>query len=233
MAQLEEPFAVAVGASVFGVVFAYGCHYLGGRWTWAIAAASLSWPVVLATEFNESGRYDAVFVPAFGSLAAGYALVRWHIEDTRRVGKAREARERAVGPLHVLRRQVSRRTARCRATSGHNYVLGADEQGMAVAVRFARDQGRHHLFLGASGSGKTNALLLTVGRYIEAGFGAVVVEFKGEREIAERRGPRPRGRPFYRFTLSGGARLEPAGPRVEVGAQGQADCRGGVLRAPL
>ena len=33
MAQLQELLGVTVGAGVFGVVFAYGCHYLGGRWT--------------------------------------------------------------------------------------------------------------------------------------------------------------------------------------------------------
>ncbi len=142
MAQ-QELLGVAVGAGVFGVVFAYGCHYLGGRWTWAVAAVTVFWPAVLAADFNASGRYDAVFVPALGSLAAGYALVRWHIEDTRRGGKAREAREKAVGPVHVLRRQVSRRTARRRATTDGGYVLGADERGIPVTMRFASDQGRH------------------------------------------------------------------------------------------
>lgn len=40
MAQLEEAFGVAVGAGLFAVIFA--CPYLGGRWTWAVAAATVS-----------------------------------------------------------------------------------------------------------------------------------------------------------------------------------------------
>lgn len=213
MPRLQEAFGVAVGAGLFAVIFAYGCHYLGGRWTWAVAAATVSWPVLLASDFNASGRYDAVFVPALGSLAAGYALVRWHIEDTRRGGKAREAREHAIGPLEVLGRRVSRHTARRRTTGDDGYVLGVDDRGFPVRVGFSRDQGRHQLFLGASGSGKTNALLLTVCRHIEAGFGAVVVEFKGEHEIGERLRAEAvrRGRPFYYFTLSGGERWNPLG----------------------
>ncbi len=211
MHSIQGLLYVVVGAGVFGVVFAYACHHAGGRWTWAVAAAALSWLLVLAAGFNASGDYDLVYVPALGSLVAGYGLLRWHIEDSRKGGKAREARECAIGPLELVRRAARRRTARRQPITDDGYVLGVDERSFPVAVRFARDQGRHALYLGASGSGKTNALLLAVCRHIEAGFGAVVVEFKGEREIADRLRVEAafRGRAFYRFTLHGGQRWNP------------------------
>ena len=124
MVQLQEAFGVAVGAGLFAVIFAYGCHYLGGRWTWAVAAATVSWPVLFASDFNASGRYDAAFVPALGSLAAGYALVRWHIEDTRRGGRRgrrgsrRSGRSRFCGARRAATPPAGERPAKTATCSG-------------------------------------------------------------------------------------------------------------------
>jgi ABC-type phosphonate transport system ATPase subunit len=52
-------------------------------------------------------------------------------------------------------------------------------------VRFGGTSGRHGLLLGASGSGKSNALLWCVARHIDAGFGAVVIDMKGD-QLLER-----------------------------------------------
>lgn len=55
-----------------------------------------------------------------------------------------------------------------------------------VALRFGGASGRHGLLLGASGSGKTNALLWCLSRHIDAGFGVVVVDMKGDQLLARR-----------------------------------------------
>jgi DNA helicase HerA-like ATPase len=70
-----------------------------------------------------------------------------------------------------------------------SFLLGTDRRGLPVRLGFGAGSGRHGLLLGASGAGKSNALLWTVNRRREAGFGVVVVDMKADPSLASR--PRP------------------------------------------
>jgi conjugal transfer pilus assembly protein TraD len=65
--------------------------------------------------------------------------------------------------------------------------------------------------LGASGSGKSNALLWTVQRHIDDGFGVVVLDMKGDRSLAQalRAKAAQYGQPFHFWSLEGGDRWNP------------------------
>ncbi|HEY6778196.1 MAG TPA: hypothetical protein VI122_16940 [Thermoleophilaceae bacterium] len=91
------------------------------------------------------------------------------------------------------------------------YVLGFDSRRRPVSLRFGGESGRHGLSVGASGSGKSNALLWTVSRHMEAGFGVVVVDMKADRALALRlRAEAERRRqPFHFWSLDGGDRWNP------------------------
>lgn len=80
-----------------------------------------------------------------------------------------------------------------------------------VSLRFGGESGRHGLLLGASGSGKSNALTWCLARHIEAGFGAVVIEMKGDQLLAKRlkREADSSRIDFYKWTLDGGERWNP------------------------
>ncbi len=219
MSVLAGPVGIAFAGAAFGVGLAYACYWTRRRWTWPLLGALASWALIAAVDFNLSWSHEWAVVPALGCLLAAGALLRWDAEDRRKGGSAAERLRSTVGPLDALRRRVQRRVAAPRADA-RTYLLGADRRGLPVRVRFGRQSGRHQLLLGAAGSGKTNALVLTVCRHIQAGFGAICIEFKGEREVGNRLMAEAslHGRPFRRFTLEGGDHWNPLrrGSRSEL-----------------
>ncbi|GAC1320932.1 MAG: hypothetical protein NVSMB25_13950 [Thermoleophilaceae bacterium] len=91
------------------------------------------------------------------------------------------------------------------------YPLGIDRAARRVSIRLGVEGGRHMLVLGASGAGKSNALLWIATRHVLAGFGCVIVDLKGDQEIVERMRyvARCAGREFHQFSLDGGDRWNP------------------------
>lgn len=213
-------FGVLGGAALFGVAYAFACYGLRGSWTWAVPPALTAWTAIALLDASLVGRGAWLYVPALGAPLAGYALLRWSLEDRRRGGKAAQRAKHALGPFALLRRAIVRRAASRAPSSAQAYLLGADTQGFPVRVRFGREAGRHQFLVGASGSGKTNALLLTLSRHIAAGFATVCIDFKGERNVVQtlEHQAAASGRSFYRFTLEGGDRWNPLrrGTRSEL-----------------
>ena len=111
----------------------------------------------------------------------------------------------------MARRRASRELRAGRLVGDGGFLLGTDPKGLLVRVRFGGGAGRHALLLGASGSGKSNALLWTVSLHMEASFGVVVIDMKADQALASRLEAEAvrREQPFYFWSLDGGDRWNP------------------------
>ena len=189
--------AAALGAQ-------YGLTWRNLRWTWALLPGALG---ILATAGLRGIESWSV-----GLAVGGLVTARWTFLLERRAheagGDARRRAREAVGIRDVLGVRLERRS---RLVAEGRYLLGRDRRRRPVALRFGGHSGRHGLLVGASGSGKSNALLWCVARHIEAGFGVVVVDMKGDQLLARllRREANTRRRPFRQWTLDGGDRWNP------------------------
>jgi hypothetical protein len=99
------------------------------------------------------------------------------------------------------------------AVAGASLVLGVDARRRAVAIPLGGRSGSHTLIVGATGSGKTVTETLIVVRAIEAGFGAVIVDPKGDELLREhaRAAATAAGREFLEWTPSGPCAYNPYG----------------------
>jgi conjugal transfer pilus assembly protein TraD len=111
----------------------------------------------------------------------------------------------------LARRRARRELRAGRLVADDGFLLGSDAKGLPVRLRFGGESGRHGLLLGASGSGKSNALVWTVSRHMEAGFGVVVIDMKADPALAARLRVEAerRRQPFYFWSLDGGDRWNP------------------------
>jgi TraM recognition site of TraD and TraG len=202
--EVEE---VVIGA-LLGIVAALGAQYAltwrNLRWTWALVPAAVGLFATAGLGVVESW--------SVGLAVGGVVTARWTFllerRDREAGGDARRRARQAVGIRDAL---GARRAGRAPTVDAGRYLLGFDGRRRPVMVRFGGQSGRHGLFVGASGSGKSNALLWCVARHIEAGFGVVVVDLKGDQLLARRleREANSWRRPFYRWTLDGGGRWNP------------------------
>jgi conjugal transfer pilus assembly protein TraD len=89
--------------------------------------------------------------------------------------------------------------------------IGTDRDRRVVTIPLGRSSGRHSLIVGATGSGKTVTEALIVGRAIERGLGAVILDPKGDTLLREhaREAARLAGRPFHEWTPSGPSTYNP------------------------
>ena len=153
------------------------------HWTWAAGAFAC----VLALR---SAVSELEITLAGATLTAAAAGRRWHREDVDAGADLAAIAARRLRPLDVL---VSAARRGCQSVRPHvcdrsadrqRLALGCDERGRAVCVPFACSaQGAHTLVVGATGSGKTVTQMLMVGRAIERGAGAIVVDPKGDRAL--------------------------------------------------
>jgi len=90
-------------------------------------------------------------------------------------------------------------------------AIGVDSHNRPVTIPLGRTSGSHALIVGATGSGKTVTQALIVGRAIERGLGAVIVDPKGDRLLREHAGEAARvaGRPFIEWTPTGPSAYNP------------------------
>jgi hypothetical protein len=209
-AQAGSPQLETIGAVLTG--WLAGC-LLG----WAIAAC-LSWrnlrgsfalPLAAAGYVAWAGLGQAFYGAALvsgGLLGAGFRAY-WRHADLRAGGElGRAARDaltaRALVSNHRERRAVTRSG---RFVKGGRYALGLDSQGGVVWLPLGTRGGRHTLLIGATGTGKTTTMLWALLRHLDAGFGAIVIDAKGDRGLLARcRGEAlARERAFYRFSLDG------------------------------
>ena len=150
------------------------------RWTWALFAVPIGGVALLAGVVESW----SVALPLCGLVTArwAYVLERRKIESG---GDARRRVRDAVGPIDVLAKQRSLRRVRQGIITGPGeFLLGHNRRSQPVSLRLGRASGRHGLLLGASGSGKSNALLWCLARHIDAGFGVVVIDMKGDQLLS-------------------------------------------------
>jgi TraM recognition site of TraD and TraG len=197
---------VVIGALV-GVAVALGAQYVltwrNLRWTWALVPVAVGLFATAGLGIVESW--------SVGLAVGGLVTARWTFllerRDREAGGDARRRARQAVGIRDAL---AARRASRSPTVIAGRYLLGFDGRRRPVMVRFGGQSGRHGLLVGASGSGKSNALLWCVARHIEAGFGVVVVDMKGDQLLARRlEREAERWRPFHRWTLDGEDRWNP------------------------
>ncbi len=191
---------------LLGVGVALAAQYLfpwrNLRWTWALFAVPIG-GVALLAGIVESW---SVALPLCGVVTArwAYVLERREVESG---GDARRRARDAVGPVDVLAKQRSLRRARQGIVTGPGeFLLGHNRRSQPVSLRLGRASGRHGLLLGASGSGKSNALLWCLARHIDAGFGVVVIDMKGDQLLSRRLHYEAEAAEvdFYEWTLDGG-----------------------------
>ncbi len=103
------------------------------------------------------------------------------------------------------------------------YALGEDENRAVVRLPLGRREGRHMLLIGATGAGKTTTLSAALWQHIQAGFGAVLVDPKGDPQLVQRARAEALqwGRPFFCFSLDRAAQAW--NPLAAGGPSEQAD----------
>jgi conjugal transfer pilus assembly protein TraD len=202
--------AVFVGV-VIGAVAAIPAHLLlcarNLRCTWALIPTSAGAVAVWAT-LVESWSV-ALLVGGACTARWAYMLER---RDREAGGDARRRAGQALGMIDVLRRRHARRQLRVGTlVANGSFLLGTDQKGLPVRLRFGAGSGRHGLLLGASGAGKSNALLWTVNRHMEAGFGVVVLDMKADPSLASQLEAEAERQDqlFYFWSLDGGDRWNP------------------------
>ena len=221
----SSPLIAGLQEALVGLVIGVGGALIGRlvlvranlRWTWALPPAFAGASLIVVGGVFESW--------AFAIASGGAWTAWWTFTDERRDresgGDARRRVRGAVGPADVLAARHSRARAQGgQVATDHEFLLGFGSRSKPVSVRFGGASGRHGLLLGASGSGKSNALLWCVARHIDAGFGAVVIDMKGD-QLLERRLEAEAvaaDRPFFCWTLEGGDRWNPLarGDRSEL-----------------
>lgn len=213
LAPIAASFAGGLVATLL-VVF-LTCRWSRLRWTWAVplgalltAASAVLAPVSLA---GVSGA-------ALGAAVAAGALWDEERKDERRGGRRRQRARSKSGPLQMASVARERRRTRSGALGAVDvWGVGGRRSGSRIAlgeelvrrrpVWLGLDQlAKHLLILGATGGGKTNSLLWIVTRTMRAGYGAIVLDMKGDPDLRERLMVEAGlcGRPFYLWRIEGG-----------------------------
>jgi conjugal transfer pilus assembly protein TraD len=188
-----------VAATSGGWALARALRQRGLRWTWA----SLGFPAALLL----AGHDPLVFWPVFWACLLACALGgHWHHLDLTYGADHAEAAHNRVGILAAARRWSQQRAIeRDGWIQDDRLIVGRDVQGMPVSIPVGYSSGSHTLVVGATGSGKTVSEAWIVGRLIEAGHGAVVIDPKGDRLLRDELAASAarRGVPFLEWTPEG------------------------------
>jgi hypothetical protein len=206
--SLADAVQAAFAGGVLGVIagwvgrFALVARNL--RWTWALiplaAGAALIWGAGIVETWS------------VGLVVGGFFTARWTARAERLDREAGGDTRRRVRAARGIRDAIAARLSRhAPLINADGYLVGFDGKERPVRVRYGGESGRHGLLVGASGSGKSNALMWAVARHIQAGFGVVVIDMKGDDALGrwldlESWGWRV---PFYCWTLDGGDRWNP------------------------
>ena len=113
----------------------------------------------------------------------------------------------------ILGAAVASRRRAARPKLAAQIVIGQEANRRSVAIPLGRRSGSHALIVGATGSGKTVTEALIVGRAIEAGLGAVIIDPKGDALLRERarQAAQSAGRAFVEWTPAGPSTYNPYG----------------------
>src|SRR5919206_661593 len=176
LVDLATHLAITIaGMAVATLSLVMFTRWLGLHWSWTLPGVLVG-PALWS--FNQEGA---------GVIAATALLVtatgaRWHQDDLRHGGdRAQDARDRRT-PLDATRERMERRSARGgRWVDRRGLAVGRDERGRTVRIPVGHRSGRHALVVDATGSGKTVTQAWIAGRLVREGYGAVVVDPKGDR----------------------------------------------------
>ncbi len=198
-------YLVAAGAALpagFAGALALSWRHL--RWTWSLPLAALGLLALAA-----GGGPWAVWL-TLASMLAGRWAFRRHRAALERGGDAARAEDSAIGPWDLLR-QHTNGAAHNGSQAQDSFCLGHDDRGHPVWVRLGLAAARHFVILGATGSGKTTAMVNVLCAHIRAGLAVIVIDGKGSRPLRDRLAAQAAtlGREFICWTPDGGARWNP------------------------
>jgi hypothetical protein len=196
---LVDPLLVLVAIFVGGYWFARALRMRGLLWSCAAPGLLpafvfflLVWPVGLA---SIGACLDACLVGR-----------RWHRVDLHNGGDHARIAAARLGVRGLLeRRRAQQRIEQEGWLSGGRLVVGRDGYGMPVSIPVGYGSGCHTLFLGATGAGKTVSEAWVATRLVDAGYGAITLDPKGDtmlRDELERAAIRA-GRQFLEWTPEG------------------------------
>jgi hypothetical protein len=172
--------AVAVAAVIAvpgGYLLALWLRVFALRWSWALLGLPLALPL---------GRHLVILPVWAACLLACLLGLGWHRHDLDSGADLAEAARERLGMLDLLRRAYRRRAVHRKGfIADGRLVLGQDRRGMPVTMPVGYRSGMHTLIVGATGAGKTVSEAWIACRLIEAGHGAVVIDPKGDRMLAE------------------------------------------------
>jgi type IV secretory pathway TraG/TraD family ATPase VirD4 len=204
--------ALMIGLAL-GVACARTMRRLRVHWSWAALAFALAVSVRRAPIEARS----AVCILALTAALCGR---RWHREDLDAGLDLAEAAALRRSPRDAFRLVWSFTVATwsdlfARSASeprdGELY-LGEDERGRRASIPFGGSRGgAHALITGATGSGKTVTQAAIAARAVERGFGAVVIDPKGDDQmrVALATAAAGHGRQFIEWTPDGPAIYNP------------------------
>src|SRR5919206_400113 len=176
LVQLMTHLAITIGAMALATLSIVAfTRWLGLHWSWTL-------PCVLLGPALWSFDQEGAGVIAATALLATATGARWHQDDLRHGGdRAQDARDRRT-PLDATRERMERRSARGgRWVDRRGLAVGRDERGRTVRIPVGHRSGRHALVVDATGSGKTVTQAWIAGRLVREGYGAVVIDPKGDR----------------------------------------------------
>jgi len=194
-----------------GVAVVLGVIFVGGHWIaralrsrgllWSWAALGLPAGFVLWRLIWPAGL--AVFAASLFACSRGR---RWHRMDLAGGGDHAAIAESRLGIRGLYERHRARQQIEHRGwISEGRLVVGRDERGLPVAIPVGYRSGSHTLIVGATGAGKTVSEAWIACRLIDAGYGAITIDPKGDLMLHEqlRRAAVRAGVPFLAWTPEG------------------------------
>jgi conjugal transfer pilus assembly protein TraD len=203
--QLLAVTEVIGAGAVLGLVGISWLHLCGLRWTWALAMSPLA---VLAWQVDAS----AGAVVAIGVGLAAASELRQHQQAIEAGGDLADRARARRGPSQAFKaRRASAPLRRGSYLAPEGLAVGRGPHGQPVRIPFATATGSHCLIVGATGSGKTVTQAWIASRAIAHGFGAVVIDPKGDPLLRHEleRAAGAAGRRFVAWTPLGAAAYNP------------------------
>jgi hypothetical protein len=207
----QENAALDLGAVLWGLVWplllgvvlgylllrALQRHRL--RFTWAL----LGLPLTYCLWFVDKRLGVVLLAATVSSIWLGYTV---HDEALASGGEEARAHRDTLGPFRYLRsRLVRRRAAGATRVSAKGLAVGNARRGGVCRVPFGSGHGVHALVAGATGSGKTVTQAAIAEAYVDAGFAAIAIDPKGDRDLRRtlEAAARRRGATFRAWTPTG------------------------------
>ena len=131
---------------------------------------------------------------------------RWHRVDLHNGGDHARIAAARLGVRGLLARRARlQEIERDGFLADGRLVVGRDGYGMPVSIPVGYESGCHTLVVGATGSGKTVSEAWVATRLIDAGYGAITMDPKGDTMLREelQRAASRAGRPFLQWTPEG------------------------------